>query len=1075
MKTTKILTLLMFLLLIPICTYAYGETVDYQNDEGSRYYLSYNGNVKFGLTNFTASTNYTVANFSFPMRNGVENGGQTCPAANYIYGEIWTQGADGLPDVLLANSTNQINCEDVVATVTNYTFQLNQSVELVEGTNYIVGVEQEFTYNEDWYIELLFTNAAAGKAIFKGNKTHIFSVVYSGKQLNFYMLNSTPDTVLSIPNASFIPPTPADNAANNSLTPTISINVTCTNSGNATIWFGKTADPTNLVSTAAVNKTGWALNDSVVDIQAFYYYKGGCSIDGATGINSSVRTFRFDNISPSILPNPTNIVDAANITQNIYENNIQINYSVTDDLDLFAFLINFTYPNGTEFYTMLNNSANGTNITFTTVLDVSAYPNSISNKGLIYLTASDSHTNNKIRDYKPSKIVDGIRFETTEGNIVRVECTDSCDIDAEKLEDRYTLDIEFTDGLEKKRTFFLSSNSKLYFQDTKFKAHFVISNDGLRGNWIDWEGIDSDYTITQLDDYNVRIDFDKVKDKIKTQSIGGLNVNTKVYAYSHLTPLAVTYTNYTTYSSENYTRSLHYSVAYICSEASNLTRFLNKTETIITALTCDNVTRTVSGNYDHPNETTYFISFGIKTGSSVTYQGNGTFQSDLYNPTATANFNISNGFVPPNINYSARCTDITTPLLNYNITFNGVELLNQNKTNNTLYVNTTAIKNGQNNLTLECSDFFGSTYYSTSHTGYTTEACLVDEKTGLLFNASNLTSAVLYIDDNRSSFDLQTGVLGSCTNITVNSSIGVRYELEYSDGDIITRYINPRLSDNPARVCANLDGTTHYQQLIFSALQKDVVLNSLFANCHVAADVTRFAYQDSFILQAFTIDRQYYLYTYDNGQRVYLAAVDGSLQALINLDIIEFQTSATDVTILSDTLKFYKSGTSTIRIYYKNLKQDNKEVNLVVTNTVNDVVLFNSSTFTDPDEFNVYLNYAGQANVTNNTLFKATVTKTNDLDEVSTLTRYFNVAGKVGFMSAGFALIIAILATVFGFTFTVARLQFSFFGIFLQLGAIIWLSFSVAAWYITFFQFVLVILLIYSFIVLIKQGQPTIA
>ena len=63
----------------------------------------------------------------------------------------------------------------------------------------------------------------------------------------------------------------------------------------------------------------------------------------------------------------------------------------------------------------------------------------------------------------------------------------------------------------------------------------VYNKETKLGNWIDWEGASTSYTIKRLSDSKLQIDFTGLKDSYNmiTRSIGGLNVYTVHYSFYH--------------------------------------------------------------------------------------------------------------------------------------------------------------------------------------------------------------------------------------------------------------------------------------------------------------------------------------------------------------------------------------------------------------------------------------------------------------------------------------------------------------------------------------------------------------
>lgn len=352
---------------------------------------------------------------------------------------------------------------------------------------------------------------------------------------------------------------------------------------------------------------------------------------------------------------------------------------------------------------------------------------------------------------------------------------------------------------------------------------------------------------------------------------------------------------------------------------------------------------------------------------------------------------------------------------------------------------------------------------------------LIDESTGNLFDISNIENAKLYADEEGGYYDYKTKGTNSVNMSMLNNSL--RLELINADDVVITRYIDLTLTPRITRVCANVNDTTHYEQLIISASQKPVRMNSIFADCLIVADYTRFAYQEGKSLLAYSTPRQYELITWvENDTPQILAGIDGIIESIINLDILEFQAESYELSILGDTLQVTRNSDdpTLLELYYLNYKEDNTYIKLEIENTVNDQIVYTKDDFTNYNEWTVLFSYSTLANVTNTTIFKATVTKTNP-QGTSTITEYFNIMAESGSWQAGFALVLSIIVFVFGFTMVIPRLAFSFFGIFIELIAIIILSFAAPAWYITFIGTVEIIILVFTIIMLTYQTYPTVS
>lgn len=539
----------------------------------------------------------------------------------------------------------------------------------------------------------------------------------------------------------------------------------------------------------------------------------------------------------------------------------------------------------------------------------------------------------------------------------------------------------------------------------------------------------------------------------------------------------ITFSNYITYSGINYTRNLTYSVNLTCPSFDNntLNFYVSGANKISHLLTCINSSQIVTGSYQYSTEGNSSVYFTYNsTGYNETTKLN-YFLWDLINPIATINFTVLEGFNNHTTDVTLICTDNIFNNITYNNTLNGVSLFYGNLTNASVNSNSSNLVYGTNTAVGTCKDLFGSNSSNYSKYVYSATLILIDERNNVLFDVNNVSSARVYYDDNSTYFDFKTAGTNT-TNFTSILTNKLRFELVYSTGDVIVRYIDVSLLTDPIRVCANKEGVTHYEQLLISAIEKPVVLKNVFSNCVVAADYTRFAYQSSLVLKAYTINSLYYLYTFDEGNQVLLASLDGSISTYVNLDTLEFNQNAYDVTVLGDALAFEKTGTYTMKIYYNNLANDNSNltVNIIRLDNTSSTTILTTSSFSNPNNFTMYFDFT-TLNITNNTVFKIVLTKTSTGGITSTLSKYFNTQAKSGKLPSGIGLVIGFLLIVFGLTFTISRTTFSWFGIAMALASIIVLTFTMPAWYITFLLVIDVIVLVYIVIILAYQNYPTVA
>ena len=575
------------------------------------------------------------------------------------------------------------------------------------------------------------------------------------------------------------------------------------------------------------------------------------------------------------------------------------------------------------------------------------------------------------------------------------------------------------------------------------------------------------YNITVIAPSYLKIQFNEV------------NVSTNLLA--NLTPVRLdilTLSNYVTLSGINYTRSLTYEYNYTCESngTTNFYRIINGIVNKTSALTCDNTTKTANDYFNYSIEGRYNISFNYNTtfGNSTIKQET-YFISDLNNPVVSnISFTFGSDFVLPTANVSMLCTDSIYTNLNYTLNLNAGLIFSGNKTNNTIQTNTTtALINGINNLTGICADPFGNSTDSVAQNIELRTLYIINEQTNAGFNVQNLSSVKVYLDDNRTSYDFKTNNKQNITFIST-SDVKLRFELIYTDGTIILRYVDIGLLDDDIRVCANVEGITHYEHILTSSSTRPVILKSVFADCLVAADYTRFAYQNSKVLKAYTYNNLYYLYTFANNDptdtQTFLASVDGSIATYINLDSLEFNEQGYDIAQTGDALSFYKRNANEVEIYYFNLINNNNDaLRIVITNTEDNSVYFNSTTFSDPNEAQIIFNIA-TLGLNETSILKATATRTIDGVD-SDIVGYFNIDGATGFINSGMMFILSIIILLFGLSLTAASRTFGWFGLFILIFNIGVLSFAASAWYVTFMQAINIICMVYIFLVM--SGKNT--
>lgn len=543
---------------------------------------------------------------------------------------------------------------------------------------------------------------------------------------------------------------------------------------------------------------------------------------------------------------------------------------------------------------------------------------------------------------------------------------------------------------------------------------------------------------------------------------------------------SVVYSNYTNFNSSNYTRTLVTAInVTACGGSNTVERLVNGVFNKLYNVNCaggDYVD--INDVYTRGSEGVYNIGFRFNFTNGTEFESftgyNDTMISDLYNPTVTLSGALNGTGFGANItaNFELTCNDNITPLLLYNLSQNNVSLFYGNKSEGSTQSNITTVADGVSVIDGVCSDFFGSTFKQRSQEAFVKEFCLIDEIDNTFFGVDNISGVKLYFDDNSSFYDFKASGNVSCVNYTSFQEDKLRLELKYASGDVITRFIDVSLVGGNPRLCANKEGVVHYEQLVISATEREVILKSVFADCLIAADYTRFAYQDSFALKAFSIATMYYLNTIDGGVSTLLASVDGSIAAFINLDVLDFQKTAFNIDIIGEGLSFETFTNESVLIRYQNLKGSNVLVNATITNLDDGSVLLHTSDFLDPNEWVILFDHS-TLNISTGTVFRIVVDTVDSDGNVGQLKRYFNVKSN-GVLSNGLAFIIALLLTFFGFTFTLTKLTFSWFGFVILIIAIAVLGFAQGAWWITMMMGIEVILLIYVVILMATKNRATV-
>ena len=300
----------------------------------------------------------------------------------------------------------------------------------------------------------------------------------------------------------------------------------------------------------------------------------------------------------------------------------------------------------------------------------------------------------------------------------------------------------------------------------------------------------------------------------------------------------------------------------------------------------------------------------------------------------------------------------------------------------------------------------------------------------------------------------------------------LHFEVDYENitGSVF-RYIRMDLVEPVIRVGIAKE-QQFYQQLVYSSSStKKCAIKNVFANAYVMADITRFTYGDAYMTNTYTIDKLYYLYTFDDdGNKVILSSLDGSQSISTNLDVLEFANQTYDFGILGEDIAFSRYNNETIMMYYMNLQGDNENVKIEIYN--NDTKIFSHLETDFPNNVTIYFNYLTLS--LDGSMIKIVVTSTKDDSSSHSFTRWYNLDENritQDDTNSAVMIVIAILIAVFGLTFVSVNYIFGFFGIVTLLISIAITTIVGSVWYVLLVQVVLVILLVFTILVYKFEGR----
>ncbi len=388
------------------------------------------------------------------------------------------------------------------------------------------------------YIVPIYTPWTSANPLAGGTNFQIHGISYSGDYFidNIRFFNYTtlgdkgitaapPSVATSTP--TIIHPSPANNA-NNNTNQTFNVSHPTTNNDVRYYLYFGTSTPlaeSDLIYDN-VTRNGSEFSQWTTNVgDGIYYWKWRVqnTTNGAFSLNTTERTWTLDTVSPTITLGNNNNFSSDNTTIiSNYLRNLSIDISFFDT-NLYQTLINITNEDGESVWQRLNTSITGTTVNFSETINISNFP---IGDYIVKLIATDSHTAQRIDPYDVKTGLSYFRYTTKEGNIIKI-ISDTLPLTKKttKFKDRYTFDFNYLFQKDTYKFIIESYNKITYLPSSEHPAHFVIWGDNMRGNWLDFGGINKkDITVTKIDDYiyEVEITANGIKN-FKFSSLGGLN------------------------------------------------------------------------------------------------------------------------------------------------------------------------------------------------------------------------------------------------------------------------------------------------------------------------------------------------------------------------------------------------------------------------------------------------------------------------------------------------------------------------------------------------------------------------
>ena len=381
---------------------------------------------------------------------------------------------------------------------------------------------------------------------------------------------------------------------------------------------------------------------------------------------------------------------------------------------------------------------------------------------------------------------------------------------------------------------------------------------------------------------------------------------------------------------------------------------------------------------------------------------------------------------------------------------------------------------GSNTITFYCADIAGKvTTLTRTFTTYLKKFYWVYDNNGTAlstatqYNLGDVNSIYVY--------SLAKGIYGDMkalgivsVNYVGDGNDTVKFNIEYTNpsGNIVTTRefdldVVPSDVNEIAMCFSNL--TSFLPQVMYSSQSKDVIMKNANTNCYFHTAATKYGYSDFKALFAYTIPQSYNIFIKDVNATL-LTLIDGGAQNTVNLDLLQLKADQdTNISLIPDVLTVSKycgasADCNTMVIKYRNYMQLNSAITLQIYSGSTSVYSYTDTT--NPNDITQYFNFSTWG-IEDVNVLSIVATVTRKTGEIKTFTFYFTTKQSTGVFNPWIAIILSFFIFVGGITMVAARFALGYFGLVIALIALILLTFATSHWYVTFFQSIMVIALVF--------------